>query len=84
MQGERRCTQGEHSGVCRKNSGLHSVRRVNTGVCRVYAGLTLVYAGLTLVNNGQGFIQDFSKREGKSSDAPHLPGNSAYYQCFDC
>ena len=30
-----------------------------------------------------GFHTGFFEKGGKSSDAPHLPGNSAYYQCFD-
>ena len=30
----------------------------------------------------RGFHIGFFEK-GKSSDAPHLPGNSVYYQCFD-
>ena len=41
------------------------------------------------IHKKQGFIQDFSKMGGggggggEPSGSPHLPGNSAYYQCFD-
>ena len=45
-----------------------------------------IVARATVASLAQGFIQDFSKRGrggGAPSGTPHLPGNSAYYQCFD-
>ena len=44
----------------------------------------LWFPNLLLLGSQQGFIQDFSKGGGGGpSGTPHLPGNSAYYQCFD-
>ena len=45
-----------------------------------------IVARATVASLAQGFIQDFSGGGGGGgapSGTPHLPGNSAHYQCFD-